>query len=238
MALLVTCRALQRSLCAEVRMKFIGRCTHADRDAVNRLRVEQFGGATDFALLDSSRICWSGETGAGAVLAAWDSGACLATMEGEIVTDSDRASELLGCRLELSVESFPALALTRAATSGMARRSGLNSALRYYFFDAVGDVRTVLGTVYARSARTNLMASLKYDFHTLSPDRYLDLEIVRANRECWLAVLPRTRLENALASLKELAAEALEGYPWRGPPLALSAPPWLPAAAVTPCTAH
>lgn len=198
-------------------MQHIRLATPLDRAAIKSLRVAQYQRSAEFVLLDPDAMAWDPDLPGNLVLAAWDGSVLVSTMQGSVVWSAAQAEELLQCRVVLVEESFPCLALVRAATEFSHRQKGLNSAMRYHFLRAAADagLRAVIGGVYEGAPRNRIMAAIGYEF---SSQPFWEVEL-RSYRDYSLAVLPAAKLQQAIITLHEHTASVLAEYPWSGPAL-------------------
>jgi hypothetical protein len=190
--------------------------TRADMAEIGELRVSEYKRSGEFTVIDPTNLVWGERDDADVTLAAWDeAGRALATMRGSIVTARREAETLLECSLPEGASALPALILGRAATRNAYRRSGLNSALRYYFLSSALDapIRSVLGVVFEHAPRTELMKSLGYVF--LSPGRSWTKE-VQVIQPRLIASLDRSMIQDACERLRARVGSTLADYPWRG----------------------
>jgi hypothetical protein len=194
--------------------------TREDAEAIYVLRQAAYAASGEFRLTRPDLLQWDEHDDQGVVLAAVQSGEMLSTTRGMLVNDGQEAQEALTCTVDLPRTAFPALVLSKGATRKGFGKSGLHSALRYYFLEAVCEAGfpSVLGLVYEGAPRTNLMQRLGYRFER--PAEFWDPE-ADALKQPWLAVLDFERIAPACEELRTSLSEVMRAFPWEGPRMEL-----------------
>jgi hypothetical protein len=201
------------------RMRHIRLARCADREAINRLRVEEYRRAPEFTLLNEAALLWDGADAGRVVLSAWEGLSCVATMQAEVADDAAQAATILGVSLPPLADVYPALVLTRAATDREYSQSGLNSALRRHALSAASALRSAIGVVYEGAPRSNVLKRIGYELLPLTDAWTAALHPIRPGQ---LAVLHGQRFPEAVRLLDESFGTVLAAFPWSGAPLALA----------------
>jgi len=198
--------------------------TSADAHDVTVLRKLAFAYADQFRMTDDSGLEWGEEDQSGIVTAAWnDAGEIVSTTRGEVITDQRHAERKMMSTVPLGDEAFPSLLLTRGATRDGYGKTGLHSALRYYFIDAAlnAGFASMLGLVYEGAPRIRLMEQIGYDLVPAARNWEKEAEILARPL---VACLPRDRMRAALETLRAMVGPALDSFPWTGPRLVINSP--------------
>ena len=197
-------------------MKCIQRATIADKEIINRLRINEFRRSSEFDLLLEDQLKWNPNDDLHIVLAAWaDRQTAVSTMRAMVVETMQDALDCVQCSVPEHLD-FPVIVFNSAATHTAYRRQGLNQALRYYFLRAAirCGIQAILSPMYRQAPRIGFMQALGYRF--ITPDRSWQTKLA-PKKERILGILPRNRLGRAIDYLRTHRREVLQSYPWRGP---------------------
>jgi hypothetical protein len=191
-----------------------------DRAAVSELREVAYRHAVEFAIHADTYVGWCPLDDRSAVATAWSDGELVSTLRATAAGNAEVAADILTCSVDLPPDAFPAVVLTKAATRSGRRAGGLHSVLRYHCLGAAArqGLRSALGLVYADAPRVRTMVELGYELRR--PERVWDPEGPAITTPLF-AVLPRHRMDSAIARLATAFADAFIDYPWSGAPLRL-----------------
>jgi hypothetical protein len=178
----------------------MGRATEQDATDIQRLRLEAYRAAPEFQLSDEGCVAWGREDAEGVVLAVWHEGVVVSTTRGNLLRDRAEAEQFLKCDLSDIPLRYPALALSKGATSAQFGRHGLHSMLRYAFIHAARDygLASVTGVLWEGAPRSRLMRRVGYEYFT--PKRQW-LPVSRVNTKTLVARLPSDSFAMALSTL-------------------------------------
>lgn len=139
----------------------------ADRSTkleVERLRMQEYANAEGFTL-DLHSLRWKSADDSSYVMVLERDARIVATMRGEVLKSKMLLEKKLECPWDFPIElEGPVLLLSRAATLGQQRSSGLNLALRYRFLQMAKEhqLRFVIGTFVKGSPREKSLAEMGY----------------------------------------------------------------------------
>jgi hypothetical protein len=131
---------------------------------VERLRMREYANAEGFTL-DLNSLKWKSADDTSYVMVLEREARIVATMRGEVLKSKTLLEKKLECPWEFPIElEGPVLLLSRAATLGRQRSSGLNLALRYRFLQMAKEhqLRFVIGTFVKGSPREKSLADMGY----------------------------------------------------------------------------
>ncbi len=187
------------------------------KDAINRLRLDEYSKATGFSVKPAG-ILWNRSDEQSTVLALRENGEILATMRLEFVTDLDVVERKMECRWVFEPVRFPAMILSKAATRSVNQGRGFNACLRYWALKIAEGwgTRQMIGTFTAGSPRESSMKAMGYRFYRNEEGWHKN--DYQAKAPVVVAVLElATELERALAECARIAGPSLEQFPWAGP---------------------
>ena len=198
-------------------LSYIAVASHTESGIEDLLRRE-YERSPSFTVVSNDSLKWSAVKKRSIVLAVWDNeNRIIATMRSQILWSLEETEASVESRFADCGLSFPVMALTRAATDKAYQKSGLNSALRFYFvsFAISWGIRHFVGAVFKDSARTRLMEELGYTMFE-SPDLGTGCLIAPNGTHLSATLDLQTCGSRAIAVLKQQFSEALSDYPWRG----------------------
>jgi hypothetical protein len=190
--------------------------TPDEKLAIELLRRQAYERAAEFSILKSSAYSWDEDDNLGYVLGVWDKDRnALATMRGIVAAGRTEAEDHFECSVPLEGSYFPSLLLGRGATLVNRSSVGLNSLLRYHFFEAAiqMDLHSVLGAVFDGAPRIRLLKSLGYEFR--KPDRVWD-ENLKIRSPILIASLRQDDFCRARTLLIETVERLFHEFPWEG----------------------
>jgi hypothetical protein len=178
----------------------IARATAQDCADIERLRREAYQAAPEFQVTDDRFVAWGRDDTDGIVLAAWNEGQMVSTTRGNLLRDEAEAGRFMECELSDIPLRYPALILSKGATSRNFGRHGLHSMLRYAFIRAARDsgIGSVTGVVFEGAPRTRLMHRVGYEYFSVKEAWYSH---VQPSARTLVAVLPRDSFGIALSTL-------------------------------------
>lgn len=198
-------------------MKYIRRANHSDKEAISRLRINEFRRSSEFDLLLADQLRWNACDDGNIVLAAWnDQNEVVSTMRAMVVEDAANACDCLQCSVPDHI-GYPAIVFSAAATHNTHRGQGLNQAIRYYYLLAAlrCGIENILSPIYEGAPRIDFMRALGYEFVT--PEKNWQTKLLPKSRRI-LGILPRAEMGRAVEYLRKHRSEVLAAYPWRGAP--------------------
>lgn len=198
-------------------MKVIRRASFADQSSISLLRIQEFKRANEFTLVKPEYLLWGRCDEENVVLAAWDGPEPVSTMRAVLVRNSAQATQCLQCTVPAHI-AYPAIVLNSGATRLEYRGTGLNSALRYYVFEAAirDKIQTIIGPIYQGAPRTNFMQKLGYVF--MAPAKSWQNKL-SPKKVRLLALLKETQFNQAAALIKTSRVDILREFPWIGEPI-------------------
>jgi hypothetical protein len=178
----------------------IARATAQDSVAIQRLRLEAYRGAPEFQVTDERFVAWDEYDAEGIVLAVWREAMVVSTTRGNLLRDGAEAERFMECDLSDIPLPYPALVLTKGATSAGFGGHGLHSMLRYAFIQAARDcgIASVTGVVFEGAPRTRLMRRVGYEYFAPKRQWYSN---VQCNTRTLVAVLASDSYALALSTL-------------------------------------
>jgi hypothetical protein len=178
----------------------IARATAQDRADIERLRREAYQAAPEFQVTDDRFLAWGRDDADGIVLAAWYEGQMVSTTRGNLLCNEAEAERFMECELSGIPLRYPALILSKGATSRDFGRHGLHSMLRHAFIRAARDsgIGSVTGIVFEGAPRTRLMHRVGYEYFSAKTVWYSH---VQPSTRTLVAVLPRDSFGMALSAL-------------------------------------
>jgi len=193
----------------------IARATAQDSAAIQRLRLEAYRGAPEFQVTDERFVAWDEYDAEGIVLAVWREGMVVSTTRGNLLRNRAEAERFMECDLSDIPLPYPALVLSKGATSAGFGGHGFHSMLRYAFIQAARDcgIASVTGVVFEGAPRTRLMRRVGYGYFAPKRQWYSN---VRCNTKTFVAVLASDSYALALSALSaeidvSCVAESLRG---------------------------
>jgi hypothetical protein len=133
---------------------------------IENLRKQEYARASGYTL-DLETLRWSISDSQSYVLVAHDNQQIVSTMRGELITDLNLLEKKLECPWDFPVDlQWPAILLSRAATSASHQSKGLNLVLRYWFLKMAQHhgIPFVVGTFVSGSPRQNTLLDMGYQF--------------------------------------------------------------------------
>jgi hypothetical protein len=178
----------------------IARATAQDCAAIQRLRLEAYRGAPEFQVTDELLVAWGEDDVDGIVLAVWREGVVVSTTRGNLLRNRAEAERFMECDLSDIPLPYPALLLSKGATSAGFGGHGLHSMLRYTFIQAASDcgIAGVTGVVFEGAPRTRLMRRVGYEYFAPKRAWYSN---VSCNTKTLVAVLASDSYALALSAL-------------------------------------
>jgi hypothetical protein len=138
----------------------------SEAELVSALRIKEYSKASGFHTSNEA-IEWNRSDDQCVILGIRECGELVSTMRVELVDSQSMLETKLECPWEYGEITYPAMILSKAATSSSHRGRGLNTALRYWslVLSQKWGVRYVVGTFVADSPRQNLMSRMGYEFY-------------------------------------------------------------------------
>jgi hypothetical protein len=133
---------------------------------IENLRKQEYAMASGYTL-DLETLRWSISDSQSYVMVARDQQQMVSTMRGELITDQTLLEKKLECPWDFPKDlQWPAILLSRAATSKSHQSQGLNLVLRYWFLKMAQHHRIplVVGTFVNGSPRQNTLLDMGYQF--------------------------------------------------------------------------
>ncbi|OYZ13360.1 MAG: hypothetical protein B7Y39_17905 [Bdellovibrio sp. 28-41-41] len=133
---------------------------------IENLRKQEYAMASGYTL-DLETLRWSTSDSQSYVMVARDHQQMVSTMRGELITDQTLLEKKLECPWAFPKHlQWPAILLSRAATSKSHQSQGLNLVLRYWFLKMAQHhgIPLVVGTFVSGSPRQNTLLDMGYQF--------------------------------------------------------------------------
>ncbi len=133
---------------------------------IENLRKQEYAQASGYTL-DLETLRWSVSDSQSYVMVARDNQQMVSTMRGELIMDQALLEEKLECPWDFPKDlKWPAILLSRAATSKSHQSQSLNLVLRYWFLKMAQhhSIPFILGTFVSGSPRQNTMLDMGYQF--------------------------------------------------------------------------
>lgn len=194
----------------ERRRYTVGVAGPAQRAGVEAVRRAAYRRAREFDWRDDALLAWGPADDEGTVIALCDAhGQVLSTVRASVLGSAGQAERFLEYSLAGIAVAAPLLVLSRAATHPDFARQGLNSVVRHAYLAAaaLSPVRCVATLVYDGGPRLRSMREAGFDL--VAPAAGWDTEAV-ARTQPLLALLPRSRFEDALRSIAHAVAGTLQ----------------------------
>lgn len=187
-------------------------------EQINSLRRAEYGDAPGFKV-DAPGILWNRSDDQCTVLAAYDGDEIISTMRLELVDNQELVERKMECPWSFPVAlQYPVMILSKAATRKSHRAFGLNALMRFWAFrlGREWEAKQVIGTFVSGSPREKSMRQMGYQFFVNEQGWFKG--DYRSVSPVLVALLDlETDGEQAVRVCGEIAKEAVETYPWKGP---------------------